>query len=341
MSPAGDQPEAITGLVDGIERGDNFQRCSASPGLRQELHDRQRGAAQPRRPTLVLAEQEPLAAARRRVPGVLPAQSRRVLRVVLRLLPARGVHPVVRHVHRERQLDQRRDRPAAALGHECAPGTFDVIIVASVSAIYGLGSPEMYPRPPHAQPRGEDRDQRSILRRLVELQYERNNFAFARDKFHVRSNTIEVFPAYKERAVRIQLFGDEVERICAVDPLTGEVIEELDSLAVSHVALHDRRGAAEAIAGIEIDWPDPPHRARRASRSSSKRNGSACARPEPQDATQDQELLGSQELSMHLRRAPSRHRPPYTLLDYFPDDWLCVVDESPRVRTTAARSVRR
>ena len=131
----------------------------------------------------------------------------------------------------------------------------DVIIVASVSAIYGLGSPEMYAKQLLMLSVGEERDQRSILRRLVELQYERNDFAFARNKFRVRGDTIEVFPAYEERAVRIQLFGDEVERICAVDPLTGEIIEEIQSLALfpaSHYTTDEER-LKQAIAGIEAE----------------------------------------------------------------------------------------
>src|ERR1700687_2196313 len=91
---------------------------------------------------------------------------------------------------------------------------------------------------------GEERDQLAILRRLVELQYERNDFAFARNKFRVRGDTIEVFPAYEERAIRIQLFGDEVERICSVDPLTGEIVEELEMLALfpaSHYVTDEER----------------------------------------------------------------------------------------------------
>src|SRR5215813_11961640 len=108
----------------------------------------------------------------------------------------------------------------------------DVIIVASVSAIYGLGSPETYATQLLTLSVGDERDQRAILSRLVDLQYERNDVGFTRNKFRVRGDTIEVFPAYEERAVRIQLFGDEVERIASVDPLTGEVVEELDRLVL-------------------------------------------------------------------------------------------------------------
>src|SRR4029077_10228358 len=106
--------------------------------------------------------------------------------------------------------------------------------------------------------RGEERDQRAVLSRLVELQYERNDVAFTRNKFRVRGDTIEVFPAYEERAVRVQLFGDEVERIASVDPLTGEVVEELDRLvlfAASHYVTSDEH-LKRAIDGIEVELAD-------------------------------------------------------------------------------------
>ena len=131
----------------------------------------------------------------------------------------------------------------------------DVVIVASVSAIYGLGAPAEYAKQCLILEVGEERDQRAILGRLVELQYERNDIAFARNKFRVRGDTIEVFPAYEERAVRIQLFGDEVERIASVDPLTGEVVEEVERLVLfpaSHYATDDEHMRA-AIEGIEIE----------------------------------------------------------------------------------------
>ena len=119
-----------------------------------------------------------------------------------------------------------------------------MIIVASVSAIYGLGSPEMYSQQLLTLNVGEERDQRSILRRLVELQYERNDMSFVRNKFRVRGDTIEIFPAYEERGIRVQLFGDEVERIASVDPLTGEIFEELDTLVLfpaSHYVTQDEQ----------------------------------------------------------------------------------------------------
>jgi len=205
----------------------------------------------------------------------------------------------------------------------------DVIIVASVSAIYGLGAPDEYESQCLILDVGEEREQRSILHRLVDLQYERNDFAFARNKFRVRGDTIEVFPAYEERAVRIQLFGDEVERIASVDPLTGEVVEELDKLVLfpaSHYVTSETR-MKSAIEGIEAEladrlaWLERHDKLLEAQRLRMR-------------TTYDLEMLrevgvcsGIENYSRHLDgRAPGQM--PYTLLDYFPDDYLIVLDES-------------
>ena len=205
----------------------------------------------------------------------------------------------------------------------------DVVIVASVSAIYGLGAPQEYAKQSLILDVGEERDQRAILGRLVELQYERNDIAFARNKFRVRGDTIEVFPAYEERAVRIQLFGDEVERIASVDPLTGEVVEEVERLVLfpaSHYATDDDHMRA-AIEGIEVElaerlaWLEKHEKLLEAQRLRMR-------------TTYDLEMMreigvcsGIENYSRHLDgRSPGQR--PFTLLDYFPDDFLCVVDES-------------
>ena len=205
----------------------------------------------------------------------------------------------------------------------------DVVIVASVSAIYGLGAPAEYAKQCLILEVGEERDQRAILGRLVELMYERNDIAFARNKFRVRGDTIEVFPAYEERAVRIQLFGDEVERIASVDPLTGEVVEEVERLVLfpaSHYATDDDHMRA-AIEGIEIElaerlaWLEKHEKLLEAQRLRMR-------------TTYDLEMMreigvcsGIENYSRHLDgRSPGQR--PFTLLDYFPEDFLCVVDES-------------
>ena len=205
----------------------------------------------------------------------------------------------------------------------------DVVIVASVSCIYGLGGPEEYARQGLILEKGEERDQRSLLRRIVDIGYERNDFDFARNKFRVRGDTIEVFPAYEERAVRIQLFGDDVERIASVDPMTGEIVEDLDKLVLfpaSHYVTSEA-SMKRAVAQIEdelagrLAWLEQHEKRLEAQRLRMR-------------TTYDLEMLrevgvcsGIENYSRHLDgRSPGEM--PFTLLDYFPDDYLVVLDES-------------
>jgi excinuclease ABC subunit B len=329
LAPAGDQPEAIAALVEGVQRGDRFQTLLGITGSGKSFAIAN-VIARAQRPTLVLAPNKSLAAQ-------LAAEFRE-------LFPKNRVEYFVSYydyyqpeayipssdtyIEKDSSINDEIDR----LRHSATSALLtrrDVVIVASVSAIYGLGSPEMYSKQLLMLNVGDTRDQRDILRRLVELQYERNDVAFARNKFRVRGDTIEVLPAYEERAVRISLFGDEVERISSVDPLTGEIVEELDSLALfpaSHYVTDEVR-LAQAIAGIEAELKERL--------AELEGEGKLLEAQRLRMRTNyDLEMLrevgscaGVENYSMHLD-ARVRHQPPFTLLDYFPDDWLCVVDES-------------
>jgi excinuclease ABC subunit B len=329
LAPAGDQPEAIAALAEGLERGDRFQTLLGITGSGKSFTIAN-VIANAQRPTLVLAPNKSLAAQ-------LAAEFRE-------LFPKNRVEYFVSYydyyqpeaylpttdtyIEKDSSINDEIDR----LRHSATSALLtrrDVIIVASVSAIYGLGSPEQYGKQLLMLSPGDERDQRDILRRLVELQYERNDFAFARNKFRVRGDTIEVFPAYEERAIRIQLFGDEVERICSVDPLTGEIVEELEMLALfpaSHYVTDEER-LAQAIEGIQAEL------AERLAELESQSKLLEAQRLRMR-TSYDLEMLrevgscsGVENYSMHLD-GRQRHQPPYTLLDYFPDDWLCIVDES-------------
>src|SRR6476659_4701067 len=326
LEPAGDQPEAIAELVEGIEHGDKFQTLLGITGSGKSFTIAN-VIAKAERPTLVLAPNKSLAAQ-------LAAEFRemfprnRVEYFVSYYQPEAYIPSSDTYIEKDSSINDEIDR----LRHSATSALLtrrDVIIVASVSAIYGLGSPEMYSKQLLMLNVGEERDQRSILRRLVELQYERNDFAFARNKFRVRGDTIEVFPAYEERAVRIQLFGDEVERMCAVDPLTGEIIEEIQSLALfpaSHYTTDEER-LKQAIAGIEAELFERI--------AALEGEGKLLeAQRLRMRTTYDLEMLrevgscsGVENYSRHMdgRAAGTA---PYTLLDYFPSDWLCVIDES-------------
>ena len=206
----------------------------------------------------------------------------------------------------------------------------DVIVVASVSCIYGLGSPEEY-RENFAMARvGEELDQRAFLRRLVDMRYERNDANLVRGKFRVRGDTIEIHPAYYETVVRIELFGDEVEQISEIDPVTGERIRLLDERArLPDHPLRHRRGAAPdgAIARIEAELQERL--------AFFEKEGKLLEAQRLRMRTQyDLEMMqevgycsGIENYSAPLDgRAPGET--PNTLLDYFPKDFLVVLDES-------------
>jgi excinuclease ABC subunit B len=329
MTPAGDQPEAIASLVQGLADGDKFQTLLGITGSGKSFTIAN-VIAQAERPTLVLAPNKSLAAQ-------LAAEFREMFpknRVEYFVSyydyyqPEAYIPSSDTYIEKDSSINDEIDR----LRHSATSALLtrrDVIIVASVSAIYGLGSPENYSKQLLFLNVGDTRDQRDILRRLVELQYERNDFAFARNKFRVRGDTIEVLPAYEEKAIRISMFGDEVERITSVDPLTGEVLAELDGMALfpaTHYATDEER-LKQAIEGIEVELAERLQELE----SSNKLLEAQRLRMR---TNYDLEMLrevgscaGVENYSMHLD-GRVRHQPPYTLLDYFPDDWLCVVDES-------------
>ena len=329
LQPSGDQPEAIDALARGIDRGDRAQTLLGITGSGKSFTTAQ-VIARVQRPTLVLAPNKSLAAQ-------LASEFRE-------LFPKNRVEYFVSYydyyqpeaylpstdtyIEKDSSINDEIDR----LRHSATSALMsrrDVVIVASVSAIYGLGAPEEYARQCLILDRGEERDQRAILARLVELQYERNDFTFARNKFRVRGDTIEVFPAYEERAVRLQLFGDEVERIASVDPLTGEVVEELDRLVLfpaSHYVTGEDRMRV-AIEGIEVElaerlaWFEKEGKLLEAQRLRMR-------------TTYDLEMMreigvcsGIENYSRWLDGRAAGQM-PYTLLDYFPDDYVVVVDES-------------
>jgi excinuclease ABC subunit B len=329
FSPAGDQPAAMDALAAGVERGERFQTLLGITGSGKSFTIA--GVIEKiQRPTLVLAPNKSLAAQ-------LTSEFRELFpnnRVEYFVSyydyyqPEAYLPSTDTYIEKDSSINDEIDR----LRHSATSALLsrrDVIIVASVSAIYGLGSPEHYAHQLLMLSKGEEHDQRSILARLVELQYERNDVGFGRNKFRVRGDTIEIFPAYEERAVRVQLFGDEVERIASVDPVTGEIVEELESLVLfpaSHYVT-DRVAMARALETIEAElherlkWFDDNGKLLEAQRLRMR-------------TTYDLEMLrevgvcsGIENYSRHLDgRSPGQM--PYTLLDYFPDDFLVVLDES-------------
>ncbi|MGB3128208.1 MAG: excinuclease ABC subunit UvrB, partial [Dehalococcoidia bacterium] len=205
----------------------------------------------------------------------------------------------------------------------------DVVIVASVSCIYGLGDPDEYYSFVVSLSKGEKRNRDRLARQLVDMQYERNDIDFTRGRFRIRGDTLEIQPAYEELAVRVQFFGDEVERILEIDPLTGELLAEREQLEIypakHFVTSYDKLMAA--IADIQVELEE------RLSEFKSQGKLIEAQRLEAR-TNYDIEMLREvgyctsvENYSRHLaRRLPGSR--PWTLLDYFPDDFLLFVDES-------------
>jgi excinuclease ABC subunit B len=329
FAPAGDQPRAIEQLAAGVEAGERYQTLLGITGSGKSFTIAGL-IAKVQRPTLILAPNKSLAAQ-------LAGEFRE-------LFPRNRVEYFVSYydyyqpeayipstdtfIEKDSSINDEIDR----LRHSATSALLtrrDVLIVASVSAIYGLGSPEHYSQNLLTLSVGEERDQREILRRLVELQYERNEVGFSRNKFRVRGDTIEIYPAYEEKALRIGMFGDEVERMSWVDPVTGEIVEDIESLALfpaSHYVTPEERMKA-AIEGVEAElaerlkWFEERGKLLEAQRLRMR-------------TTYDLEMMrevgfcsGIENYSRHLD-GRSAGQAPYTLLDYFPDDFLCVLDES-------------
>jgi len=213
----------------------------------------------------------------------------------------------------------------------------DVLIVASVSCIYGLGDPEDYFNLVAQVSVGEVRNRSRLVRQLVDMQYERNDMDLSRAKFRIRGDTLELVPAYEDAAVRIQFFGDEVERIVKVDPLTGEVLADLPEVAI-YPANHfvtSKEKVEMAIVDIKVELEEQLTMLRG--------NGKVLEAARLESRTHyDLEMLqetgfcsGVENYARHLSQRPAGSA-PWTLLDYFPDDFLMFVDEShmtlPQVR---------
>ncbi len=329
FAPAGDQPGAIEALAAGVKRGDRFQTLLGITGSGKSATIAWT-IEKVQKPTLVIAPNKSLAA--------------QLANEFREFFPDNRVEYFVSYydyyqpeaylpssdtyIEKDSSINDEVDR----LRHSATSGLLsrrDVIVVASVSCIYGIGSPEEYAKQMLMLRPGEVRDQRSILAQLVDMHYDRNDHNLVRGKFRVRGDTIEVHPAYEETAVRIELFGDDVERISRIDTLTGEHLGEVEELAIfpaSHYVAGQER-MAKAIERIEIELQERL--------ALFEREGKLLEAQRLRMRTQyDLEMLaevgvcsGIENYSRPIDgRAPGE--PPHTLMDFFPDDFLLVLDES-------------
>ncbi len=329
FQPAGDQPKAIAALSEGIERGDRFQTLLGITGSGKSATIAWT-IEQVQRPTLVLAPNKSLAAQlANELKEFFPDnQVEYFVSYYDYYQPEAYMPSSDTYIEKDSSVNDEIDR----LRHSATSSLLtrrDTIVVASVSAIYGLGSPEEYETQLLVLRVGEEHEQRSILKRLVELQYERNDMNLVRGNFRVRGDTIEVHPAYDETAVRIELFGDDVEQITVVDALTGERIEQLDELVIfpaTHYATSEQRMQA-AIERIQVELQE---RLKTFEDEGKLLEAQRLRMRTEYDLEMMQEVgycNGIENYSGPIDgRGPGE--PPYTLLDYFPDDFLMVIDES-------------
>ncbi|MBA3302410.1 MAG: DEAD/DEAH box helicase family protein, partial [Acidimicrobiia bacterium] len=251
--PAGDQPTAIKGLAAAIDAGERYSTLLGITGSGKSATIAWT-IEQVQKPTLVIAPNKSLAAQLANEFRELFPENRVEYFVSYYdyYQPEAYIPSSDTYIEKDSSINDDIDR----LRHSATSALLtrkDVIVVASVSCIYGLGSPEQYSKNLLVVKAGEERDQRQILTQLVEMRYERNDLSLLRGKFRVRGDTIELAPVYDETAVRIEFFGDEVERITRVDPVTGESVEVIEELVVfpaTHYVADDERMRA-AIGRIE------------------------------------------------------------------------------------------
>ena len=329
FAPAGDQPAAIDQLAAGIERGDRFQTLLGITGSGKSATIAWT-IERVQRPTLILAPNKSLAA--------------QLAQEMREFFPDNRVEYFVSYydyyqpeaylpssdtyIEKDSSINDEIDR----LRHSATAALLtrrDTIVVASVSCIYGMGDPDEYRGQLLDLHVGVDYDMRSILRRLVDLQYDRNDMTLGRGKFRVRGDTIEIHPAYEETVLRVEMFGDTVERLVVLDPLTGETLRELRETMVfpaTHYVAGDER-MRRAVVGIEAELQE---RLAWFEDSSKLLEAQRLRMRTQYDLEMIQEVgycNGIENYSMHIDgRSPGE--PPFTLLDYFPDDFMMVIDES-------------
>ncbi|HZX57065.1 MAG TPA: DEAD/DEAH box helicase family protein, partial [Ilumatobacteraceae bacterium] len=255
FQPAGDQPQAIAKLAEGVLRGDRFQTLLGITGSGKSATIAWT-IQEVQRPTLILAPNKSLAAQLAQEMREFFPHNRVEYFVSYYdyYQPEAYIASSDTYIEKDSSINDEIDR----LRHSATAGLLtrrDTIVVASVSCIYGMGNPEEYKGQLLDLSVGVDYDMRSILRRLVDLQFDRNDLTLGRGKFRVRGDTIEVHPSYEETVLRIEMFGDTVDRLTMIDPLTGETLADLPRTQVfpaTHYVAGDER-MRKAVIGIEAE----------------------------------------------------------------------------------------
>ncbi|MBL5830339.1 excinuclease ABC subunit UvrB [Heyndrickxia sporothermodurans] len=328
--PQGDQPEAIRKIVEGIKNGKKHQTLLGATGTGKTFTI-SNVIKEVKKPTLIIAHNKTLA-------GQLYSEFKEFfpnnaveyfVSYYDYFQPEAYVPQTDTYIEKDSSINDEIDK----LRHSATSSLFereDVIIIASVSCIYGLGNPEEYREMVLSLRTGMEVERNQLLRKLVDIQFSRNDIDFQRGTFRVRGDVVEIFPASKdEHCIRVEFFGDEIDRIREVDALTGEIIGDRDHVAIfpaSHFVTREEKMRV-AIANIEKELEERLKELR-------DNNRLLEAQRLEQRTNYDLEMMremgfcsGIENYSRHLTLRPSGST-PYTLLDYFPEDFLIVVDES-------------
>ncbi|HEX2258664.1 MAG TPA: excinuclease ABC subunit UvrB [Actinomycetota bacterium] len=329
FAPAGDQPQAIDALSRGLSHGLPRQTLLGITGSGKGFTVA--GVIErAQRPTLVIAPNKSLAAQlTNELKEFFPNNAvEYFVSYYDYYQPEAYIPSTDTYIEKDSSLNDEIDR----LRHSATSALLsrrDVIIVASVSCIYGLGSPQEYETQLLRLAVGRDYPQEAILRRLVDMAYERNELNFIRGKFRVRGDTIDIYPAYEQTAVRVELFGDTIERIVRMDTVTGELLGGVDSITIfpaSHYVA-SRPRMQRAIQSIELELKE---RLAELEKSAKLLEAQRLRMRTEYDLEMLEQIgfcNGIENYSRHIDgRAPGT--PPFTLLDYFPKDFLTVIDES-------------
>lgn len=328
--PQGDQPQAIAKLVEGIRKGVKHQTLLGATGTGKTFTI-SNVIKEVNKPTLVIAHNKTLA-------GQLYSELKEFFpnNAVEYFVsyydyyqPEAYVPQTDTYIEKDAKINDEIDK----LRHSATSALFerrDVIIVASVSCIYGLGSPEEYRELVVSLRVGMEIERNALLRRLVDIQYERNDIDFQRGTFRVRGDVVEIFPASRdEHCIRVEFFGDEIDRIREVDALTGEIIGEREHVAIfpaSHFVTREEKMRL-AIENIEKELEERLRELREQGKLLEAQRLEQRTRYDLEMMREMGFCSGIENYSRHLALRPPGST-PYTLLDYFPDDFLIIVDES-------------
>ena len=329
-TPQGDQPEAIKQIVQGLKDGQKHQTLLGATGTGKTFTI-SNVIKEVNRPTLVIAHNKTLA-------GQLYSEFKE-------FFPDNAVEYFVSYydyyqpeayvpqtdtfIEKDSSINDEIDK----LRHSATSALFerrDVVIIASVSCIYGLGSPEEYKELVLSLRTGMEMERNQLLHRLVDIQYERNDIAFQRGTFRVRGDVVEIIPASKdERCIRVEFFGDEIERIREVDALTGEIMGDRDHVAIfprSHFVTREEKMRV-AIENIEAELEVRLEELKSANKLLEAQRLEQRTRYDLEMMREMGFCSGVENYSRHLTLRPPGST-PYTLLDFFPEDLLIVIDES-------------